>query len=919
MEFRLLGTVSVVTEAGGLPLGPVKRRSLLAALLLRPNNPVLVEQLTAALWEQESPPSARSVIQGHVSRLRTSLISADAGAYGVELITQGTAYVLRMPEARLDAHRFQELVSLARGQRGPAEALAMYREALSLWQGPALADAYPSPPLQAAAHALEELRLGSVEQMAALYGQLGEHAQAAAVLHAEAVAHPLRESLSAALMTALHKAGRRSEALDWFHRTRRLLADELGIGPGRELGYAYAVVLREEADDTAVDAAALSRAATVHVAPLPSITPIALHPGVADLLPRAPRGFHGRAQELVALSRAAEGEAPVCLVTGPAGVGKTALVVQWAHRERAGFPGGRLYADLRGFGDTGEPTIAEVLREFLLALGVAPRRMPESANGAAALFRSLAADRELLVVLDNARESEQVRPLLPGGPRCVTVVTSRYRLPGLIVTDAARPVPVDVLTTEDGTALLAGVLGEERVLAEPMAARQLAELCGGLPLALRVAAARLADRPDWALCEMNAEMLDSTHRLSLLEVEDTGIRAALRLTVRQLPEHVADHFACLGRHPGTRFDRYATAALVQTDLADAEATLERLVASHLVTEAAPGRWTLHDLVRLYARGLDARPDTLTRVLDHYIVTALAAATAAEPGNETCVPLPPDFLAPTAVRRFTDRNDAMAWYTAERDNLVLAAAAARTAGLHSRTWRIVMLLWPLMARWALDDWTPLLETALDAARADADPAAESRVRALLGWVLTEEGRSDEALRCLEMAPALSARAGDLRGEASALVVLSWAQAALGDPDEAAGGCARAVELAREADDRYTERLALYHLARYRLDTGQWQSALDTATEALAFEDLPGTVVASRVLLLTTAGEALLGLGDETEGLRRLGVAAREAETSGYDDGAVRALGVLLRVSEDAGFRARYDAAVARLTADVNARL
>ncbi|MFK0050413.1 helix-turn-helix domain-containing protein [Streptomyces sp. NPDC090741] len=654
------------------------------------------------------------------------------------------------------------------------------------------------------------------------------------------------------------------------------------------------------APDAPLQAEALSR-------PRPAAPPA----GVADLLPRAPRGFHGRAQELAALSRAAAGEAPVCLVTGPAGVGKTALVVQWAHLNRAVFPGGRLYADLRGFGDTGEPTLAEVVREFLLALGVEPGRMPESANGAAALFRSLAADRELLVVLDNARDSGQVRPLLPGGPRCVTVVTSRHRMPGLIVTDAARPVPVDVLAPQDGTALLAGVLGEERVRAEPVAAGRLAELCGGLPLALRVAAARLADRPDWPLSAMNTEMLDAARRLSLLDVEDTGVRAALRLTVLQLPEPVARHFAALGRHPGTHFDRYVAAALTHTDPATAEATLERLVASHLVTETAPGRWTLHDLVRIYARGLDARPDAVMRVLDHCIATALAAAATAEPGNETCVPLPQGFLAPPAVRTFTDRDEAMAWYAAERDDLVRAAGAAHAAGLHSRTWRIVMLLWPLMARWVRDDWTPLLETALEATRAEADPAAESRVRGLLGWVLTEEGRIDEALACVGVAPELSARAGDPGGEASALVVLSWAQATVGDVGPAAEGCARAVELARKADDRYVERLALYHLAVYRLETRQWQSALDTATAALAFEH-SGSVVASRVLLLTTAGEALLGLGDEAEGIRRLATAAAEAEGSGNDDGAVRALGVLLRVAPDEDLRARYDAAATRLT-------
>ncbi|MFG2649426.1 BTAD domain-containing putative transcriptional regulator [Streptomyces sp. NPDC048436] len=916
MEFRLLGAVSVATEAGELPLGPAKRRSLLAALLLRPNRPVPVEQLAATLWDQEPPPRARGVIQGHVSRLRVLLTGAEAEMFGVELVTQGTSYVLRMPESLLDAHRFEELVTLARSQRAPADAVAMYQEALSLWQGPALSGAYPSPPLQAAAHALEELRLASVEMLAGAYARLGEHNRAAAVLRAEAEAHPLRESLSAALMRELQRAGRRSEALDWFHRTRRLLADELGVDPGRELADAYGVALRGEGDGEGQAAPGVSSAPVKAAVPrtqgLPARGPSpSLPPDTVDLLPRMPRGFHGRAGELTALSRAAAGEAPVCLVTGPAGVGKTALVVHWAHRSRAAFPGGLLYADLRGFSDTGEPTHLEVLREFLLALGVAPRRIPESANGASALYRSLAADRQLLVVLDNARGSEQVRELLPGGTRCVTVVTSRYRLRGLIASDAARPVPVDVLDPDDSTALLAAVLGKERVLAEAVGARHLVELCGGLPLALRVAAARLADQPEWSLRAMSAELADESRRLGLLDVEDTGVRAALRLTVRRLPEDVAHHFAHLGRHPGTHVDRFTAAALAGTDPGTAEAALDRLSAAHLVNRTAPGRWTLHDLVRLYARGLDAGPDALVRVLDHTVATALAAAGAAEPGDEPCFALPADFHPPHALREFTGREDAMAWYAAERDDLTLAAAAADAAGLHGRTWRIVLGMWPQMVWRVLDDWTPLLRKALDAARADADPRAESRVLALLGWVLTEEGRTDEAFVHLEAAPAIAARAGDPSGEATALVNLSLAQAALGSPEEAAEGCVQAAALAREAGDRHTERLALHHLARHQLDAGQWQSALDTTAAALPLTGPSDEPAASRVLLLTAAGEALLGMGDETEGIRRLEAAASEAETTGYDEGALRALGVLLRVSADVGLRARYDTALVRL--------
>ncbi|WP_308122982.1 AfsR/SARP family transcriptional regulator, partial [Streptomyces poriferorum] len=252
MEFRLLGTVCVDTLTGPLPLGPAKRRSLLAALLLRANTPVSMARLTDCLWDDDPPLHARTVIQGHVSRLRVLLTGADAEAYGVELATLGDAYVLRAPETLLDSQRFEELLMLAREQRSPADSVLMLKEALSLWQGPALTGTYASAPLQAAAQALEESRLATVEQLARAYAVLGEHHRAAAVLRAEADAHPMRESLAAALMTALYRSGRQSEALDRFHRTRRMLADELGIDPGRELADAYAQILR--GDPEPVDA-----------------------------------------------------------------------------------------------------------------------------------------------------------------------------------------------------------------------------------------------------------------------------------------------------------------------------------------------------------------------------------------------------------------------------------------------------------------------------------------------------------------------------------------------------------------------------------------------------------------------------------------------------------------------------------------
>ncbi|WP_433857212.1 BTAD domain-containing putative transcriptional regulator [Streptomyces kronopolitis] len=643
MDFSLLGPIAVTTGSAELSLGPAKRRSVLALLLLQPNTTVPLEQLIDSLWEDEPPEHARTVVQGHVSRLRATLAEGGAEAYGVELTTHGSAYLLRLPEELIDAHRFGELVTLARPEAAPGDAVPLLREALGLWRGPALTGTVTSPPFAAAAHALEERRLTAVEALGRAYGALGEHEQAAAILYSAAVNHPLREGLIAGLMRALFRTGRQSDALEWFHRTRRLLSEELGVDPGERLRGAYEEILRAEAAGRVRKAAGPTggagasgagpaggpRSATGGGArpaaeePRPAApgetgtaAPGAAEAGAANgpgpragaaprLLPRPPARFLGREQQLTALTQVltdrTTGESPLAVVAGPAGVGKTACAVQWAHVHAGSFPDGQLFADLRGFGEGDEAPPAEILRDFLLALGTPPERVPRSAEAASALFRSLVAERRLLVVLDNARSSAQVRPLLPGGPHCATVVTSRSRLDGLVATDWARPVGLQALGHEEGAALLGAMLGPDRVAEDPAAARELVDLCDGLPLALRAAAAQLTARPRWRLARLAAALHDERRRLALLSAEDAGVAAALRMSVARLSADDARLLSALATTSDGHLNASAAAALAGYDQERTQDGLDRLAEMHLVDEEATDVYTISTLTQLFAR------------------------------------------------------------------------------------------------------------------------------------------------------------------------------------------------------------------------------------------------------------------------------------------------------------------------------
>ncbi|WP_330328575.1 transcriptional regulator [Streptomyces sp. NBC_00536] len=912
MEFRVLGPVAVVSERGEpLPLGPAKRRGLLAMLVRCPNAAVAVDRLTEALWRGEPPRHSRTVVQGHVSQLRALLAAHGAPAHGVELRTHGAAYLLRVPETRVDAHRFEELLRAARAAGAPRAALPVLREALALWRGPALAGTVDSPLLEHAAHALEELRLTAVEELAGAHALLGEHGTAAAVLRAEAVAHPLREPLIAALMRALDGAGRQADALDWFHRTRRLLADQLGVDPGAVLTDAYTALLRTGSAAAPAAAAPIRGALPVPApaqapatasTPIPAPTPTAVVPAAPaapfpQLLPRRPRAFTGREDELAALDRAVTA-APgaVALITGSPGVGKTALAVHWAHRRGADFPDGRLFVDLHGYSTVPARSPTAVLRAFLLALGLPAEQMPGSAEALGARYRELTAARRMLIVLDNARDSGQVRPLLPGGEHCVTVVTGRDRLGGLVASDAARPVPLAQLPAARSTELLAAALGPdlgpELVAAEPEAAARLAALCEGLPLALRVAAARLATDPHRGLAAFVRELSDEHRRLDLLNLEDTGVGAALGLTVRQLPEPARRMFHRLGPHTGATLDTCTAAALADCPPDRAAVALDQLAAAQLVVEAGPRTYVLHDLVRLYARSLAPGHDPagLIRLLDHWLSTLLAASAAAEPGSEPCCALPAGARPSAAIRGFADRTSALAWYSAERDTLRGAVDAAVAAGLHGRAWRLVLLQWPLILWQVRDGWVPLLEQGLACAERDGDPGAQSRARALLGWVLAEEGRSEEALGHLERAPGLSALAGDPAGEAVARINLAVALTRRGTPERTRELLVRALALAEEAGRTETVTLAHQHLTAHLLAVGAPAEAARHAARGLALA-APPLAAPRRVVLRTLYGEALAATGRTPEAVRQLDDAIREARAHAYEEGEIAARAVL----------------------------
>ncbi|MFE7593774.1 BTAD domain-containing putative transcriptional regulator [Kitasatospora sp. NPDC057512] len=605
MEFRILGSLEVWTGDGRrIPSEGSRQERLLAALLLNADSSVPVARLVDAVWEERPPATATRQVRNLAGVLRRRFAEADPDAPPA-LLTDGRGYRITLTGHRLDARDFTDRLALARAEAAAGrtpEAADGLRAALALWRGPAL-DGLTVDADAPGAVALDELRLTAWEECLDLELALGRHRTAVPELTALVADHPLRERFTGQLMRALHGSGRTPEGLAAYRRFAERLADELGLDPGPELRALHLELLATEP----VPAAPARAEEPPAPAPAPAQAPPAQ-------LPPALATFVGRDTELRALDAlltdpadqqagpAAAGCA-VCAVSGPAGVGKTTLAVDWAHRVRDRFPDGQLYADLHGYSVDAPLAPRTVLARFLRALGVPGDRIPAAADEAAALYRSRLADRRLLVVLDNARDAEQVRPLLPGAPGCRTVVTSRTRLDGLTVRNGARPLVLDVLPAHQALELLARTVGEHRTRAEPRAAAELADACGRLPLALAVTASRLAASPDRSLTDHAAELLDAEHRLSALQIEgdDTSaVRAAFDLSYRSLPGEARDLLRLLALVPAVGIGADAAAALAGAPPAAVRPVLDRLAAAHLLSAEDRDHYRLNDLLRLYA-------------------------------------------------------------------------------------------------------------------------------------------------------------------------------------------------------------------------------------------------------------------------------------------------------------------------------
>jgi DNA-binding SARP family transcriptional activator len=592
MWLGVLGRLSVRDDDAEIRISAPKQRVVLAALLRRANQVVSLDELAEVLWDSTPPPTARVTLRNHVKCLRQVV----GPAVSARIVTLPPGYLIEVREPELDLLRFTSLCaagSQAVRARRWDQADASLSAALALWRGSPLADV-PSEVLRRdEIPRLEQLRLQAQEFLMDAALRLGRHAEVIPELRVLVAQHRMRERFHGQLMLALYQSGQQAEALAVYRGARQMMVGELGVEPGPELRRLHQRML---AGDPDVMVRAAEAPATIRVLPRQ------VRAGISD--------FVGRESELATLSGALEvassGETVTITVVGAPGVGKTTLAVNWARQAAGKFPDGQLYVNLRGFDPAGWPVApTEAIQGFLDALGVPAASIPDDLPARAALYRSLTAGRRMLVLLDNARDSDQVSPLLPGSPGCLVLVTSRSELPGLVAAEGARTLRLGVFSEAEALELLARRIGTARVAAERDVARELTLLCASLPLALAITAARASARPGFPLATLARELRDANGRLDALATgeQTADIREAFSWSYRCLQPPAARMFRLLGRYPYPDITVAAAASLAATTPREARGLLRELTRCHLLAESSPGRYAFHGLLGAYAAEL----------------------------------------------------------------------------------------------------------------------------------------------------------------------------------------------------------------------------------------------------------------------------------------------------------------------------
>ena len=841
MALRILGPLEVV--AGQLPvrIGGPRERIVLALLALRAHRVTSVEQLVDAVWGENPPSTARGQIQGCISNLRK--VFDDAGL-PESIQTRDAGYLLTVGEDELDSEQFAKLVNQAHRQAGEqrlAEAARSLRSALGLWRGPALTGVQ-SELVQRGCAVLEDARIATVEELMRLDLQLGRHAEITGELRALVAEHPLRERLYEFLVLALYRSGRQAEALEVCRQARMTMIAELGLEPGPDLqALERAVLNREPSLDLPAEA---SQPAAPAEKPPPS--PHQLPSSIADFIGR--QSQLSEITDLLATARnpgAPSYAVPIIGITGFGGVGKSTLALRAAHESAEAYPDGHLYVDLGG--PAAVDRTATVLARFLRALGVSGTAIPEGEEERAELYRSRVANKRLLLVIDHVTSENEVLPLLPGSSSCAVILTSRTRLDRL---EGAHWLAVDAFDDDTAMQLLAKIVGWDRLRAEPAAARQLVEYCGGLPLALRIAGARLASRPHWKISELARRLKNEVQRLDELSHRGLEIRSSIGLSYRTLPETAKRMLRKAALQQAPDFPSWTAAALLDCPLKDAEESLERLVDVQLLNigQAEDGevRYYFHDLIRVYAqeRLIDtdppaARQQSLRRLLGGWLSLAEQAHRLEYGGDYT-------ILHSTAERyrlaEWADDSSAdspagwlarpLEWLERERASLVAAVRRAAAADEDDFCWDLALTLVSLFeVKGYFDDWRETAELAHAACVRAGNRTGTAAMLYSLGTLNMFQKQLTQAQQFFADALEMFTADDNVHGQALVLRNSAIVDRLLGNVDSMLTKYERALVLMRAVGDVIGQATILRNLAKFRIDQGDVAEASRMLGEAL----------------------------------------------------------------------------------------